>query len=113
MFDLGFVSFILFLNSVGIIGVMQWSKELVIGIKNKDFDKIWKSVTTFILSIFSGIVAWKTCFGTSSWHVAIPLALGVLSITQLGYECILKNVNTTIALFFNKIIDSIGKENAK
>lgn len=103
MGNLGFCFLLLLLNSIGIIGLMQWVKELVLSIKNKNQDSLWKCLLTLMLSILSGFIAWKVGFKEYDWYISIPLALGTLAITQLGYECIIKNLQVAIENVMHKI----------
>lgn len=105
---------LLLLNSVGIIGFMQWLKELVSSISSKDTSSTWKCLLTLLLSIVSGFVSWKVGFGSCEWWMSIPLALGTLAITQLGYECIIKNLCAAIETVMSDVANiTINKKDAR
>lgn len=103
MDGIGFAFLLLLLNSIGIIGFMQWTKEFISALISKNKESLWKCLATFGLSIGSGFVAWKVGFKTYEWWISIPLALGTLAITQLGYECIIKNLQLAIENIMIKI----------
>lgn len=96
MESIGFSFLLLLLNSIGIIGFIQWIKVFVLSIVEKDNGNLWKSILTFVLSCLSGFISWKIGFKSYEWWISIPLSLGTLAITQLGYECIIKNLNIII-----------------
>ena len=109
MENIGFSFLLLLLNSSGTIGFMQWAKVFVCSLKDSDKSNLWKSILTFLLSIISGFISWRVGFKTYEWWISIPLALGTLAITQLGYECIIKNLQAAIEGVMGKIA-SIASE---
>lgn len=100
------LSTLVVLCSIGTIGVIQWVKELVKSIEEKNYDHLYQTILSLILSIISGLCIWKIKYSTETYYMAFPLALGVLSVVQLGYDNIIKYLQQAIEGILKKFISN-------
>lgn len=100
------LSTLVVLCSVGTIGVIQWTKELVQSVSTKNFDHLYQVLLSLFLSIVSGLVIWKIKYSTETYYMVFPLTLGVLSVVQLGYDNIIKYLQQAIEGIMKKFISN-------
>lgn len=98
------LSVLFVLCSIGVIGVIQWIKELVESISTKNYSTLYKVILSLVLSVVSGFIIWKIKFPTDTYLVVFPLTLGVLSIVQLGYDNIIKYLQQSIEGIIGKLL---------
>ena len=98
------LSTLVVLCSIGTIGVIQWTKELVQAFTKKNYDHLYQVVLSLLLSTVSGFFIWKIKYSTETYYMIFPLALGVLSVVQLGYENIIKYLQQAIEGILKKFI---------
>lgn len=92
------------LCSIGIIGIIQWVKELIKSIRNNNKSSLFNIIMSFVLSLVSGFLIWKIKYNTLSFYMMFPLALGVLSVVQLGYDNIIKYLSETIEAVMKRFL---------
>ena len=92
------------LCAVGIIGVIQWTKEFLNAIIESNINNLCKILLSFILSGVCGFLIWKIKYADLSYYMAVLLSLSVLSIVQLGYETIIKYIHTAIESTLKKVL---------
>ena len=100
------LSTLVVLCSIGTIGVIQWTKELVGSIKNKNYEHLYQVLLSLILSTVSGYFIWKIKYASETYYMVFPLALGVLSVVQLGYDNIIKYLQQAIEGIMGKFISN-------
>lgn len=100
------LSTLVVLCSVGTIGVIQWTKELVQAIAKKNYDHLYQVILSLILSTVSGYFIWKIKYPNEAYYMVFPLALGVLSVVQLGYDNIIKYLQQAIEGIMKKFISN-------
>lgn len=100
------LSTLVVLCSIGTIGVIQWVKEFVQSFTQKRYDHLYQVLLSLLLSIISGFFIWKIKYSTETYYMVFPLALGVLSVVQLGYDNIIKYLQQAIEGIMKKFISN-------
>lgn len=100
------LSTLVVLCSVGTIGVIQWTKELVKSLLDKEYNHLYQVILSLVLSCVSGFFIWKIKYPAETYHIIFPLALGVLSVVQLGYDNIIKYLQQAIEGILRRFISN-------